>query len=367
MVIRTPLFDLQKSMVAAMNEMLGWELPYAYSTTLEEYEAATQGVGLVDRSYVGRLRATGKDALDLLNRLSTNTMEDLPLGTGVGTILTNNKGRILDVLVVAQMEDHLLLLTSPQNRQKVMDWIDLYTFLEEVSIKDVTADTAMVSLMGPKASALLGELTKIDLSRLEMFASVKVAVKDVELSIVRTDAVGVPGYDLIVSASQAGVLWKTLIEEGMELGIKPVGMEALEIVRVERGIPLYSRELSERFNPLEANLLDYVSFTKGCYIGQEVVARLNTYKKVQKHLMGLILDSEAVPPLNAKLLVDGQEVGFITSSARSILIDKPIALGYVKKAYAKDGVMVVADWDSGESVARVVSLPFAEAYAAVSS
>ena len=126
-------------------------LPDSYTSPGEEYDALTGAVGLVRRSHVGRLELTGEDALDLLNRLSTNKLEDLTPGAGMGSVLTSAKGRIVDLLLVLMLEDRLLLLVGPDARERVAEWIDFFTFTEDVTVRDLTADTAMFSLIGPNA------------------------------------------------------------------------------------------------------------------------------------------------------------------------------------------------------------------------
>jgi folate-binding protein YgfZ len=354
----SPAPEPQRQSGAAVQEAPSAYLPDIYSSLAEEYEAATEAVGLVDRSYTGRLRVTGDDALDLLNRLSTNQLEDLAVGKGMHTVLTSNKGRILDLLFALRLDDHLLVLTGPENSRKVADWIDFYTFVEDVAVRDATAETAMPAMMGPKAAGLLDDLTEHDVSSLSPYESVPSTIEGVAVTVVRTDFAALPGYDIVAPASQAERLWTKLLKAGTGLGIKPVGMEALELVRVEQGVPVWGKELGEDINPLEANLLEFISFSKGCYIGQEVVTRLNTYKKVQKYLVGLSWDRNDTPSPNANLFLDGKKVGAVRSAVRSLRLDKGIGLAYVKKAYAQPGVILAMESAEGDVQAVVERLPF---------
>ena len=327
-----------------------------YTSLADEYQSLTQRVGIVDRSPVGRLSVSGEDALDLLNRLSTNELMTLEVGQSVPTVLTSNKGRILDLLLVLRLQDRLLVLTSPESRQKVADWIDFYTFAEDVNVQDVTEDTAMLSLAGPNAAGLLDELTGQSVSSLARYEHLPFSIGGVDASVIRTDFARLPGYDIVVSVAEGSRLWKELLARGEEAGAKPVGTQALEVTRVEQGVPAYGKETSEEYNPLEANLLEFISFTKGCYVGQEVVTRLNTYKKVQKHLVGLRWDSGGVPEEGAKLLVDGTQVGVVTSAVQSPGLGKAIGLGYVRKAHATPGTVVDVDSAAGQTATEVVEL-----------
>ena len=355
----SPVLELQTQSGATVGEAHGWRLPSAYSNLVDEYEAATSSVGLVDRSYIGRLKLAGEEALDLLNRLSTNDLELLTeAGQGMHTVLTSNKGRIIDLLFVLRQDDHLLVLTAPETRQKVADWIDFYTFAEDVAVHDVTEETAMLAVTGPNAAPLLDEITGQKVSSLTPHDSLSFSIDNVEVTLVRTDFIGLPGYDMTIPASQAQRLWTQLLEKGEELGIRPVGIEALEVVRVEQGVPLYGKELSEDVNPLEANLLEFISFNKGCYVGQEVVTRLNTYDKVQRHLVGLSWESDEMPASNAGLLLDGKRVGSVTSAVRSPRLNKSIGLGFVRKPQTLPGVLLTMEMAEIQEEVRAEELPF---------
>ena len=311
----------------------GLALPAHFGDAAREYTAAREATALLDSSAFGRLRITGADALDLLNRLSTNKLIDLQPGSGAGTVLTTNKGRILDLLVVANLGEELLVITSPGNQERVAEWIDLYTFGEDITVEDVTQSASLLSVVGPQAAYALGEAV----ASLELFDSADVELGGRPLKVIRTDALGVAGYDVVVPVEHAASVWLDLADHGAA----PIGEIAAEAVRVEQGIPRYGRELGEDYNPNEAGLLPFISFDKGCYIGQEVVVRLNTYRKVQKRLMGIAFDGER-PETDALLEADGKQVGFLTSVVDSPALGKPLALAYVRTAHAEAGLAVEA-------------------------
>jgi folate-binding protein YgfZ len=202
--------------------------------------------------------------------------------------------------------------------------------------------------MGPGAAQLLGPQAVA----LEPFNTSRVSLQDAEVTTIRTDAYGIAGYDLVVPTSQAEALWEAL----NQAGAIPVGEEALEVVRVEQGVPRYGLELGEEFNPLEAGVLSSINFEKGCYIGQEVVLRLNTYKKVQKHLMGIAFE-EGRPETAAHLEVEGKDVGSLTSVVDSPLLGHALALGYVKSSFAETGQEFDVRIGDGLARGKVVELP----------
>ena len=306
------------------------------SSTEDGYRAANEAVAFVDRSAVGRLRVTGADTLDLLDRLSTNHLQDLAPGHGLYTVLTTNKGRIVDLLFVLAQETHLLVLTGPGTTLKVAEWIDFYTFTEDVSVEDVSGETAVLSLIGPKSAALLGDAC--GLNGIEAYESASVVLGGVEAAVARTDFLKLPSYDLIVPTGGVDSVREAVLAAGTVHGLAEAGEEALELLRIEQGVPAQGKELTEDANPLEAGLIDYISFNKGCYIGQEVVARLNTYDKVQRALVGLSWDAADPPDEGAALFVDGKKVGVLTSAAACLRAGRGIGLGLVRNAHATSGV-----------------------------
>ena len=348
LIRNTSLVEAQKRAGASFTTFDGWQIPMSFGNSLEEYRAVREGVALSDRSSYGRLKIRGKDALDLLNRLSSNKVIDLPQGEGASTVLTTNKGRIIDLLLVINMGDELLVITSPQTPTKVIEWLDLYTFGEDITVEDITEETALLSLMGPGAVDILGT----DFSTLPLYGIGQVSIQDVLLSIMRTDTLGTISYDLLTTASQSQKVWDALVQAGAVA----VGEEALEMIRVEQGVPRYGREMGEEFNPLEAGLNSSISYDKGCYIGQEVVLRLNTYKKVQKHLMGIVF-KEGKPETATHLEVEGKDVGSLTSVVDSPLLGHALALGYVRSSFAEAGQEVDVRIGYRLTRGRVVDLP----------
>ncbi len=315
----------------------------ASSTSAEEYRALSSGAGLIDRTDVGRLTVRGEDALDLLDRLSTNELATLEAGSGAATVLTTNKGRIVDLLFVHQGEDSLVVFTSPGNQTRVAEWIDFYTFVEDVEVEDRTNETAMLSLSGPGSVSLMDALTDGQASLMGVLERLSADIAGAQSEVYRSDFLGSTSYDIVVDAADKDRLSTLLIEKGA----MAVGANTIESVRVERGIPAFGNELTEDYNPHEANLVHHVSFSKGCYIGQEVITRLQTYKKVSKFLVGLQWDGEG-PVEGSFLTRDGKRMGVVTSAARVPHTGAKVGLGYVRKDFVAEG-MTVAD-ESGNEV-----------------
>ena len=346
-MLESPVLRASRHDGAILGEAFGWNVPRTYTTREAEYEAATQGFAIADRSYVGRLRINGDDAVDLLDRLSTNRLSDLEEGSVMGTVITNNKGRIIDVILLLRKSDHLMAFTGAETRQRVADWIGFYTFAEDVTVVDETETTAMLSLLGPKAATAvkgLGDLT--------LHQSSEIEIGGVQATAVRTDFSGAPGYDIVVPAASGDDVWTALVDMGAE----PVGTDALDLVRIENGGLAIGAELSEDYNPLEAGLINFISFNKGCYIGQEVVARLDTYDKVQKHLVLLSWEPGEAVSAGAKLYSEGKEVGKVTSAAQGIS-GAGEGLGYIRNAQAEAGTVLTTEVDVSVQVGEAVRHP----------
>ena len=327
----------------------GFQLPAVYADFSSEYEAATTTAGVHDASYMGRLKATGEDGLDLLNRMSTNNVMDLGAGEGAVTVLTTDRGRIIDVLGVVNQGDHVILLTSPGRQQTVIEWLDKYTIMEDLTIEDVTAETTMLALVGPDSGTILGLTTSHGPQ--DSLTAHSVRLGGVDVLAVEQPLGTLSRYWLITSPDSATGLWQHLTEAGAV----PLGATAMDAARVNFGVPEFGPELGEPYNPLEAGLIGSVDFAKGCYIGQEVIARLDSYKKVQKYLVSLIFDAYATVSPGDELLQGGKQVGTVTSVAPEPLDGVLKGLGYVKAAAATLGAnLEVAGSEKGS--AKILSL-----------
>ena len=302
----------------------------------------TEDAAIVDRSEIGRLAISGADTIDLLDRLSTNDLRGLTVGRGIGTVLTTNKGRVIDLLTVVQLDGRLLALTGPGNQSKVAEWMDFYTFTEDVSVMDITPDTAMMSVVGPKSGDIVEAVFGLDVRGWQRFDGAPCPTVD-GCTIVRTDFAGVLAFDVIVHHSAESEVRDRLESNG----VLSANAEALELLRIENMAPAFGAELTENHNPLEAGLLEYISFNKGCYIGQEVVARLNAYDKVQRHLVSLTWSGDATLPSGSTLSADGQSVGVVTSSSSDDASRSHVALALVRRSHSDTGTALAADVDGG--------------------
>ena len=330
-------------------------LPRAYSDTAAEYRSVTEGAGLHDNSRAGRLKATGEDALDLLNRLSTNGVVNLRPGRGAPTILTTDRGRILDLLGVVNTGDYTLLLTSPGCQPAVIQWLDKYTIMEDLVVEDLTPATALLTVCGPQSGAVLSTVLAADVGEpaaLEAYATLTAAIAGQEVLAIRRPLGRLDAFDLLLARQSAPPVWAALAESG----IPPVGLDAYEAALVQQAVPRHGRELGDAYNPLEAGLIGSIDFAKGCYIGQEVIARLDTYQKVQRYLVRLRFSDAAQVSEGTGLEQEGRNVGKVTSLATLPTTGEMVGLGYVRTARAAPGAWLTLAAPA-QGRAEVLDLP----------
>ena len=313
----------------------------------EEFRAATERAAVFP-SDAGLLRLTGEDARDLLNRLSTNLVDpDGPAGEIAVTVLTSDRGRIVDLVYVAHCGDHQMMITSPGQQQNVIDFLDKYTIMEDLEVEDVTGDTAMLTLTGPDANEILDRAQSIDAVPVTLPA----------------DPDRPPTCQLLCSDRDAANRVLAALESA---GAVSISAATAETLRIAGGRPAYGSEMGDTYNPLEAGLIGAIDFHKGCYIGQEVIARLDTYHKVQKYLVTLRFEpdgsdvSGAASTLPGARLndADGDAMGLVTSATVVPTRDGAdlIGLGYVRtRAVQIGGRLKVASDDGDSGIVAIIT------------
>ena len=317
--------------------------------TAEEFRAAVERAA-VFLSDAGRLRLTGEDARDLLNRLSTNLVDpDGEAGEVAVTVLTSDRGRIVDLVYVIHCGDHQLMLTSPGQQQNVIDFLDKYTIMEDLEVEDVTGDTVMLTLTGPEASAILDSIDNADAMRVTLPAD-------------PDDGERPPTYQLICSDRDAADRLRETLESA---GAVSVSAATAEVLRIAGGQPAHGSEMNDTYNPLEAGLIGAIDFHKGCYIGQEVIARLDTYHKVQKYLVKLRFPSDGVNASEAASTLPGARLNDAAGDAMGLVTSATvvptengadlIGLGYVRTRAVEIGGRLTVASEDVDGVSAVIT------------
>jgi folate-binding protein YgfZ len=320
---------------------------------LESYSAARNGVAVMDRSAWGRVRMAGEDRVDFLHRMSTNEVRDLEPGMVRRTVLTSDVARIVAIVVAYAFADHLLLVGHPHGGDLIAAHLKRYIFFRDnVTPADVTAETGMLTLFGPQAADVLGAYLDDTVTLPDTGRFATATLDGTAATVTRTDPLGRAGYDVIVDRGGVAPLLDRFSDSAWRLDDA-----TYEVLRIEAGQPAYRRELGDEFNPLEAGLRSIISFDKGCYLGQEVVARLDTYDKLKQHLVGIRLARLPVAEERPELRINDEAIGFLTSWADSPAYG-PIALGYVRTRHLVPELDLEAVDAAGPIAGRVVDLPF---------
>ena len=282
---------------------------------------------------IGCLKATGEDVLDLLNRLSTNKVDHLQAGHWAPTVLTSDRGRIVDLLSVIHAGECIYLLTSPGQQQPVIEWLDKYTIMEDLEVEDVSGTTAVIALAGVAAESLIG-LESQDTERLPglQYPAPTVNVGGAEAIAISRPLGTLPCCLLVAPVDAATAITSALAASGAS----EAAADTWEALRVSSGAPAFGSEMGEPYNPLEAGLVGAIDFTKGCYIGQEVIARLDSYQRVQKYLSILRFSEDCEVAPGSELYHEGRPAGTVTSLYRTAGGELR-GLGFVRTVAATPG------------------------------
>jgi tRNA-modifying protein YgfZ len=320
-------------------------VPESFGNDNVALTAVSAGVVVIDRTHWGRIVVSGEDRLRFLHNQSTADFTSLSVGMGCDTVLINSTGRTIDLALGLVLSDEVLLLVSPQKTETIYQLLDRYIFFaDKVYLQDISAETATFSLVGPASEAVIQALG----GQVEGIAHSHetVSVGAATVRIVRDSGLALTGYTLMVALEQAVAVWQKLVE----LGAVPLGEQGWEELRICQGRPAADAELTADYNPLEAGLWQTISFTKGCYIGQETIARLNTYKGVKQQLWGIKLQGAVA--IGSPLLVGAEKVGVVTSYLATTHGHRGLA--YVRSKAGGVGLQV----QIGDTTGEIVDLPF---------
>jgi tRNA-modifying protein YgfZ len=310
-------------------------------------QSARSGVAIYDSSDWGKILVSDRDRLRFLHNQSTADFEKRQAGEGCDTVFVTSTARTIDLATGLILDDEVLLIGSPNRREYLFNWLDRYIFFaDRVKLKDITDNLASFTLMGAESAAILAQLGCPKLTDLPQYSHQLSNIDGVEVRIAIGTELGLPGYRLICDRDKSATLQQSLTN----LGTVKLDENAWEYLRIAQGRPKPDAELTEDYNPLEVGLWDTISFTKGCYIGQETIARLNTYKGVKQYLWGIKLAGAVA--VGTAITVDGEKVGVLTSySATDVGI---IGLGYVRSKAGGVGLKVML----GDVEGEISNLPF---------
>jgi glycine cleavage system T protein len=359
MAKQSSLIEMHRSNGATFIEQNGWNLPAHFGDVAGEYRAVRSAAGLIDFAHRGLLQFTGPDRLSFLQGMLSNDMGVLkPFDGAYATILTQQGKVIADVRVLCAMNSFYLDFWE-NLKDKILAHLNRYLIADEVEIADRSQEYTIISIQGPQSEALLRRIIRPDVEfpvRAKQHAMLD--IDGAAVCVVQDTYTGEAGYDLIVPLSAVANIAQKVTDAGTQYDARWVGEEAQNILRIEAGIPRYGVDFSEDNLLLEVGIDHAVSFTKGCYLGQEVVERIRSRGHVNKKLSGLLLDGEPPSPAGAVIETMGRQVGMVTSSVFSPALKRAIALGYLNKDLWSPGQEVSIKTGQSECRATVTELPF---------
>jgi len=316
------------------------EIPSDYGNVENELFSANNTVALLDRSYLGKVKMIGKDSLDLLNRISTNDLQYLAVGTVLDTVFATPKGRLIDYCRIINSENHeYILVSSFINTDHLLDWVNRFIILEDAEIKDVSNDFIWLTLLGPHAKIFLYEFTDVPIS--EADEAIWLNCNNIIIPALKNNNFKTNAYNFCIERKHAEAAIEIFQNTLNQLDGSLIGDTAFQIIRVESGMPDWGTEITQDYNPHEARLLKAVSFTKGCYTGQEIIARLDTYDKVQKYLMIVDLFEKIEDHTQLEIYIEDEFVGYLTSHIFNPLTQRSMGLGYIKKMFTTENDIYV--------------------------
>jgi folate-binding protein YgfZ len=356
MAKQSALMELHRLNGGVFAERDDWLLPAHFGDPAGEYTAARSSAGLVDLSRRGLLQCTGPDRLSFLQGMLSNDLRALqPFSGQYATILTQQGKVVADARVLCAMNSFYLDFWE-NLKAKITDHLNRYLVADEVEIADRSAEYGFISVQGPRAESLLKTLADNAALPAQEKQHAMITIEGAAVCVVR-DNHGVAAFDLIVPVVSAVAIAKRLTKAGKQFSAAWVGEDAQNILRIEGGIPRYGVDFNEDNLLLEVGIDHAVSFTKGCYLGQEVVERIRSRGHVNKRLCGLLLDSAVAADAGDQLQADRKEIGKITSSVISPRLGRPIALGYVMKEHWEPGTELSLRHSGANIRATVVKLP----------
>lgn len=354
------LHEFHHGLDAHFSEVNGREVVADYGDTLAEYRALRETAGVIDLSFRSRLCVLGADRQKFINGQVTNNVGALKTGEGCYAALVTNKGKLQSDLFIYALANELLLDFEPALSDAVKERLEKYVIADDAQMVDVAPHYGLLSVQGPKAAAVIESLQLGLTIPAKPFALSSVQDGNLgEIYLMNQPRLGTTGFDLFVPSGAIAAVADKAIAAAKSVGGCACGWQAFEIARIEAGIPRFGVDMDETNLAPEAIEQRAISYSKGCYIGQEVIARIRTYGQVAKSLRGLRLadDLKTLPVKGDKLFANDKEVGYITSSVHSPALNANIALGYVRKEVNKTGEQLVVNGAS----ATIVDLPFVRA------
>lgn len=354
----TALTEKHISLGAKMVPFAGYNMPVQYEGINAEHATVRNAVGVFDVSHMGEFILKGENALDLIQRVTSNDASKLYDGKVQYSCLPNENGGIVDDLLVYRMDEKsYMLVVNASNIEKDWNWIQKFN-TANVEMHNISDKTSLLAIQGPKAADALQSLTDMDLASMEYYTFKKGVFAGVENVLVSaTGYTGAGGFEIYFENQYANQIWDAIFEAGAAYGIKPIGLGARDTLRLEMGFCLYGNDINDTTSPIEAGLGWITKFTKKFTNADALLAQKEA--GVSKKLVGFEMIDRGIPRHDYPIVdAEGNSIGIVTSGTQSPSLQKAIGMGYVNKDFAKEGTEIFIDIRNNKIKAKVVKFPF---------
>ena len=343
--METPLIEAHRTTGARLAEFEGCVLPESFSNFEKEYRAAREAVALFDTNWHVILTLTGRDRVKYLHAITSNNIQALADGSGTLALLLTPQGRILAELEIYALPEKLLVLSHASQRERTVSTLRKYVIGSQVQIDDLTDKTGSIAVEGPRATTVIEEVTEVKLTDLAEMSIREITVDGIACCLLRRSHFGQAGAELLASRDALPAIWQKLLAPTRAHGGEPIGMAALNALRLEADIPWFPADFNDAMIPHEAALEEtHISFNKGCYTGQEIVERVRSRGHVNRKRVSLQFSTAQPPAPGTKLRAGEAEIGFVTSAAFSPAAGAAIGMGYVRRDHFAPGSVVELDF-----------------------
>lgn len=372
--LETPLAAAERAEGAEFAECFGMRLPTHFRDPLAEYRAARECAAVMDTNFRSVFALTGPDRVRYLNAVTSGNLRDLAPGQSALGLLLNAQGHILAELLTLVAEDRLLVLSHAFVRQRTFETLDKFIIMDDATLTDESSQTGTLAVAGPKAAEILREIAGSDLGQVppggHLAAQMRTAGGAIPCRILHRSEFGLPGAELLLPGEGLEAAWQALGAAVRARGGLPIGYRAMDMLRLEAGVPWYGADFDEHQIPQEAGIEStHISFTKGCYTGQEIVERVRSRGHVNRRLAGLVFGSAKAPKPATPVFALGEggngttpakepiEAGHVTSAAFSPTLGKAIGMAYLRREYLAPGTKLFCESNGGNASAEVIELP----------
>jgi aminomethyltransferase len=354
---RTPLHDCHVEAGARLVEFAGWRMPVQYSGVIDEHRAVRSAAGLFDVSHMGEIRVAGPRAEEALQRLTPNNIARLRSGRAHYSSLLTERGTFIDDLLVYRLStEEFMLVVNAVNASRDRQWIAEQAG-DDVEVSDVSDSYALLALQGPRAEAILQQVTDEELTGLKYYRFAHTEADGRRAIISRTGYTGEDGFEIYTAPADAPDLWRRLLVVGTPLGLVPAGLGARDTLRLEAAMALYGHELDDSTTPLEASLEWTVKWSKGDFIGRDALLAQRTDGPARR-LTGFEISDRGIARQGSAVLIDGTKVGVVTSGTWSPTLERAIGMAYLAVEYAVSSLAITLEVRGRELAGHTVELPF---------